>query len=61
MANAQGASHTNVARIWDADGLQPHWSKTFKLSADQRFVEKLTDKVGVYLNPPDKAAGALRG
>ena len=55
MANAQGVSHASVARIWDAHGLKPHRSKTFKLSTDRRFVEKLTDVVGVYLNPPDKA------
>lgn len=36
-------------------GLQPHRIETFKLSTDKRFVEKLTDVVGVYLNPPDKA------
>jgi hypothetical protein len=41
--------------IWDAHGLQPHRSETFKLSRDKRFVEKLTDVVGLYLNPPDKA------
>jgi len=44
-----------VQRICDAHGLQPHRVKTFKLSVDKRFVEKLTDVVGVYLNPPDKA------
>jgi transposase len=55
MAKAQGVSHATVARIWDAHGLQPHRVKTFKLSKDKRFVEKLTDVVGVYLNPPDKA------
>src|SRR5438093_264098 len=55
MAQAQGVSAATVQRIWDAHGLQPHRVKTFKLSRDQRFVEKLTDVVGVYLNPPDKA------
>ena len=55
MASAQGVSHASVARIWDAHGLKPHRLKTFKLSKDPRFVEKLTDVVGVYLNPPDKA------
>ena len=44
-----------VCRIWDAHGLQPHRVGTFKLSKDKRFVEKLTDVVGIYLNPPDKA------
>ena len=55
MAQAQGVSAATVQRIWDAHGLQPHRVKTFKLSRDKRFVEKLTDVVGVYLNPPDKA------
>lgn len=55
MAKAQGVSHASVARIWDAHGLKPHRIKTFKLSRDKRFVEKLTDVVGLYLNPPDKA------
>lgn len=55
MAKAQGVGKSTVQRIWDAHGLQPHRVKTFKLSRDKRFVEKLTDVVGVYLNPPDKA------
>jgi transposase len=44
-----------VARVWDRHGLQPHRVRTFKLSRDHQFVEKLTDIVGLYLNPPDKA------
>ena len=55
MARAQGVSPATVQRIWDAHGLQPHRVKTFKLSTDKRFSEKLTDVVGLYLNPPDKA------
>ena len=55
MAEAQGISPASIQRIWDAHGLQPHRVKTFKLSRDKRFVEKLTDVVGLYLNPPDKA------
>ena len=55
MAKTQGISHATVQRIWDCHGLQPHRIETFKLSRDKRFVEKLTDVVGVYLNPPDKA------
>lgn len=50
-----GVSHMSVARVWDAHGLQPHRVRTFKLSSDKHFVEKLTDVVGLYLNPPDKA------
>ena len=55
MAKAQGVSRSTIQRIWDAHGLQPHRTKTFKLSKDKRFEEKLTDVVGVYLDPPDKA------
>jgi transposase len=44
-----------VQRIWDRHGLKPHLTKTFKLSRDKRFVEKLYDVVGLYINPPDKA------
>jgi len=55
MAAAQGVSPATVQRIWDAHNLQPHRTRTFKLSRDRQFVEKLTDVVGLYLNPPDKA------
>jgi transposase len=55
MAETLGVSHTSVARIWNAHGLQPHRTKAFKLSRDKQFVEKLTDVVGLYLNPPEKA------
>jgi transposase len=54
MAKAQGISPATVQRIWDAHGLQPHRVRTFRLSRDPRFVEKLTDVVGLCLNPPDK-------
>lgn len=50
-----GVSHMTVARVWDRHGLQPHRVRTFKLSRDKQFVEKLTDIVGLYMNPPDKA------
>jgi transposase len=55
MAKAQGVSPSTVQRIWDAHGIQPHRVSHFKLSRDPRFVEKLTDVVGLYMNPPDKA------
>ena len=55
MARAHGVSPATVQRIWSARGLQPHRVKTFKLSNDKRFEEKLVDVVGLYLNPPDKA------
>src|SRR5438874_621604 len=55
LAQRFGVSHMTVARIWDSHGLQPHRVSNFKLSRDKQFVEKLTDVVGLYLNPPDKA------
>jgi len=55
MAAAQGISKSRVSRIWRSHNLKPHRSKTFKLSRDPRFLEKLTDVVGLYLNPPDQA------
>jgi transposase len=55
MAAASGLSRSSVQRIWKAHGLKPHLTKTFKLSNDKRFVEKVRDIVGLYLNPPDKA------
>src|ERR1019366_3014977 len=55
MARAQGVSPATIQRIWSARGLKPHQVKTFKISTDPRFEEKLIDVVGLYLNPPDKA------
>jgi transposase len=55
MAKAQGISEATVRRIWHRHRLKPHLVETFKLSRDKRFIEKLADVVGLYLNPPDKA------
>ncbi len=55
MAKAQGVSPATVQRIWSARGLKPHLMKTFKISGDPSFDEKLIDVVGLYLNPPEKA------
>jgi len=55
MAKAQGLSEATIRRIWKQHNLKPHLSKTFKLSRDKQFVEKLYDVVGLYLNPPDKS------
>ena len=55
MAKAQGLSEATIRRIWRQHSLKPHLSKTFKLSGDRCFVEKLCDVVGLYLNPPDKS------
>lgn len=53
MAREVGVSPSSVGRIWAAHGLKPHRVKTFKLSNDQRFEEKLQDIVGLYLSPPE--------
>ena len=55
MADAQGISPASVQRIWKQHHLKPHLIKTFKVSRDKHFVDKLYDVVGLYLNPPDKS------
>lgn len=55
MAAAAGLSHTTIGRIWRTFGLQPHIVRTFKLSDDPLFIEKVRDVVGLYLNPPEHA------
>ena len=55
MAAHLGVSHSMVQRIWKAYDLKPHRVRTFKLSNDPRFLEKLEDVVGLYLNPPELA------
>jgi transposase len=55
MAKAAGISEASVRRIWRAHGLKPHLIKTFKVSHDPEFAEKLEDIVGLYLNPPEHA------
>jgi transposase len=55
MAVNQGISKSTVSTVWKSHNIKPHRTKTFKLSRDPRFLEKLTDVVGLYLNPPDKA------
>jgi len=55
MAKAQGVSKATVNRIWQSHQIKPHRTKSFKLSRDPNFLQKLTDVVGLYLNPPEKA------
>src|SRR5271166_3396373 len=55
MAKSQGLSKSTISNIWRSHNLKPHRVKTFKLSRDPKFLEKLTDVVGLYLNPPTKA------
>ena len=55
MAKAQGVSPSTVHRLWQANDLKPHLSRTFKLSNDPNFEAKFWDVIGLYLDPPDKA------
>ena len=55
MAEEHKVSRGTVNRLWQLHNIKPHLSATFKLSRDAKFLEKLTDVVGLYMNPPDKA------
>lgn len=55
MAEAMDISPSSVGRIWAEAGLKPHLTKSFKVSNDPMFEEKVTDIVGLYLNPPERA------
>ena len=55
MAKKTGYAPSTIHRIWQAFGLQPHRTETFKLSTDPLFVDKVRDIVGLYMAPPDRA------
>ena len=55
LAQVQGVSKNTIQRVWQEHQLKPHLTKSFKLSRDPKFLEKLTDVVGVYLTPPQNA------
>jgi transposase len=55
LAEHLGVSKSTVNNIWRSHNLKPHRVKTFKLSRDPHFLQKLTDVVGLYLNPPEQA------
>lgn len=55
MAKSQGVSKSTINNIWQTYSLKPHRVETFKLSRDPKFLEKMTDVVGLYLNPPQQA------
>ena len=55
LADTLGIDKSMVQRVWHASGLKPHLYKTFKVSRDKRFAEKVIDVVGLYLNPPEHA------
>jgi len=54
MGKSKGVSANTVQRLWRANGLKPHITRTFKASNDKHFEEKFWDVIGLYLNPPDK-------
>ena len=55
MAAEMNVSDSTVGRIWKQNGLKPHLAKTFKLSNDPKFVEKLENIIGLYMSPPEHA------
>lgn len=55
MAEATGVTQNAIFRIWNAFALQPHRTKTFELSKDPQFIDKVRDVVGLYLDPSDRA------
>lgn len=55
LAKVMGLSPSTIGRIWRSHGLKPHLTRTFKLSRDPKFLEKLDDVIGLYLNPPEHA------
>ena len=55
MAREAGISQASVQRLWAANAIKPHLSRTFKLSKDKQFEAKFCDVIGLYLDPPEKA------
>jgi transposase len=55
LAEELGTNRSMINRVWRANGLKPHLNRTFKVSNDPKFVEKLVDVVGLYLDPPEHA------
>ena len=55
MAREAGISQASVQRLWAANAIKPHLSRTFKLSKDKHFETKFWDVIGLYLDPPEKA------
>lgn len=55
MAKAKGVSHNTVQRLWRANDIKPHVTRTFKISNDKNFDAKFWDVIGLYLNPPERS------
>ena len=60
MAHCAGITEWQVRKVWQAADLKPHRLKTFKVSRDPQFAEKVIDVVGLYLNPLDPASPRIR-
>ena len=60
LAEHLGLGATTIRRVWQRNGLKPHLARSFKLSRDPRFEDKLLDIVGLYLNPPRACSAATR-
>lgn len=59
--SASTISKSSVQRYFKLFGLKPHRTESCKLSTEAFFIEKLREVVGLYLNPPEQCAGAVRG
>jgi transposase len=55
LAKEMGVSNYTIQQIWKAHRIQPHRVRSFKLSSDPEFNEKVRDVVGLYMNPPERA------
>jgi transposase len=55
LAKVMGLSPSTIGRVWRSHGLKPHLSRTFKVSRDPKFLEKLNDIIALYVNPPERA------
>src|SRR5436305_450201 len=55
LAKVMGLSPSTIGRVWRRYGLKPHLSRTFKVSRDPKFLEKLNDIIALYVNPPEHA------
>jgi hypothetical protein len=55
LARETGVDHSTIARLWQDYGVKPHRLETFKFSTDPQLEAKVTDVVGLYMDPPDNA------
>lgn len=55
LSKKVGVSPSTIGRIWKLHGIKPHLHRTFKVSNDPNFKEKIEDIIGLYLSPPEHA------